>query len=172
MWPGKPIENMTLEEKNKFWHLFRGKCWHEWEAKHYSWDSRYGEVTLYDCKKCKITDGEGKMPYYYKDLSGFQIIKEHMEKELPEVWERYLTMYLNNPPVYPKRRQYNKFTIAHNKTLSLDNILDYLLENTEEWGWEECTEHRVGWPDKCKCRGTRKVKHPALLFAESLKEEE
>jgi hypothetical protein len=148
------IKDMTNEQKSHFWALFTNDH----------------PIISYD------VNGEGSlsMRNYYADLSGFQIVKEYMESKWPMLWERYLDDCFTTPIA----------SDIFNAQLSLDNLLSFLMENTEMWGWEEC-EYMKEWPrilpnggsaffceKQCKdkpinCNGG-KVKHPALLYAEGL----
>lgn len=114
----------------------------------------------------------------------FFTIKDFMEKEMPEVWNQYL--YETHGNVWLSTKGWKRYDVILNAQLSLDNLLSFLMENTEMWGWEEC-EYMKEWPrilpnggsaffceKQCKdkpinCNGG-KVKHPALLYAESVKE--
>jgi hypothetical protein len=140
------IKDMTNEQKSHFWALFTNDH----------------PIISYD------VNGEGSlsMRNYYADLSGFQIVKEYMESKWPMLWERYLDDCFTTPIA----------SDIFNAQLSLDNLLSFLMENTEMWGWKECPNY--GHKNYCKlvclihgnCRINGKVKHPALLYAESVKE--
>ena len=120
------------KDKNKFWTLFVGK---EWDI----------NVVDFHTGMHLITH-----PDFYHDLSGFQIVKEHIEKEMNTVWEDYIWHVLDDGLL--------RLQDQVNQLLSLDNLLDYLLENTEKWGYTfGITEKTV-------------EKHPALLFAEGKEE--
>ena len=170
------IEKWTLEEKNKFFTLLMGKCWHDFPLIEDGFDADYH--SLWRCPQCNVKLG-AQLPYYdrhdfYHDLSGFQIIKDFMEKNLPKVWEDYLESFF-----LPRTRTY---TDTFSEQLSLDNLLNYLLEHKEEWAY---TEKRVcEYKDNCGgpcvelmttvnmyCKdGIICEKHPALLFAEGKEE--
>jgi len=165
------IEKWTLEEKNKFFTLLMGKCWHDFPLIEDGFDADYH--SLWRCPQCNVKLG-AQLPYYdrhdfYHDLSGFQIIKDFMEKNLPKVWEDYLESFF-----LPRTRTY---TDTFSEQLSLDNLLDYLLEH-KEWGWVGCP--KCGGDKQIRgvfdiydcpvCNSNGKVKHPALLFAEGKEE--
>jgi len=166
--------NWTLEEKNKFFTLLMGKCWHRLEhiktAKRTSSGKRYP----FEYDKCIYCGKSNSNPDYYSDLSGFQIVKEYMEKEMNTVWEDYIWHVLDDGLL--------RLQDQVNQLLSLDNLLDYLLQNKEEWAY---TEKRVcEYKDNCGgpcvelmttvnmyCKdGIICEKHPALLFAEGKEE--
>jgi hypothetical protein len=176
------IEKMTLEQKNKFFTLLIGKCWHEWKP--YEMDNYHFDKI--QCSICGVIINSSYSPPpwdFYASLSGFQIIKEHMEKEFPEVWEEYLE-WCRLTCTFPAYKVVSQHTIIFNKQLDLTNLITYLLENTEGWGWVMCPDYNPPrdsdwwfgcWNSSnkqkaCDC-DNGKVKHQALLFAESLKEE-
>lgn len=142
------IKDMTNEQKSHFWALFTNDH----------------PIISYD------VNGEGSlsMRNYYADLSGFQIVKEYMESKWPMLWERYLDDCFTTPIA----------SDIFNAQLSLDNLLTYLMEHTDRWGWKECPYCFDGQIDNidnfepCSyCNGTGKVKTDALVYMESLKEE-
>jgi len=165
-----------MREKNTFFTLLMGKEWHEWKP-----EQEYDMIaTTFKCTICNKevkTDDLGQYLNidFYRDLSGFQIIKEYMEKNLPEVWEEYLEWANEIIP------DHYTFTQGVNIILSLDNLLTYLLEHKEEWGWVGCPDLEIttdlgkqvcaNWTEYCAhCEVLGKVKSPALLFAEGKEE--
>lgn len=141
MWNGKPISEWTLDEKNHF-------------------------LTLLICAEWDLREKIDEFhwwhghPNYYHDLSGFQTVKDFMESQMAETWEKYLvaTEYRiifengDNPCAVE----------LLNAWLSLDNLITYLLDN-QEWALFEYTDYQTG--------EARQGKHPALTWAEGLKEE-
>jgi hypothetical protein len=174
------IEKMTLEQKNKFFTLLIGKCWHEWKP--YEMDNYHFDKI--QCSICGVIINSSYSPPpwdFYASLSGFQIIKEHMEKEFPEVWEEYLE-WCRLTCTFPAYKVVSQHTIIFNKQLNLTNLITYLLDNQEWWAWKECpactgngdiSENSIRWGvDKItcpECHGAGKIKHPALLYAEGVK---
>jgi len=145
----KPIAKCPLEEKNHFLTLLIGKCWHEWESRWHYWQCR-------KCKKRK-TYGLSIVPFdYYRDLSGFQIVKEYMETHMPKVWSKYLD-HQNKVEAY----KFGSLKGLLNAILNLDNFIAYLLEHTE-WAYFDYPDYQTG--------EARQGKHPALLFAEGKEE--
>jgi len=170
----KPITQWTLEERNHFLTLLMGKCWHEWE------EHREMGSYWYQCKLCGVSDSINMN--FYADLSRFEIIKSFMEKELPEVWERYLGKHHEKAYYACLYNEDKPFTKGFDAQLDLTNLIIFLLDNQEGWAWKECTactgngdisENSIRWGvDKItcpECQGAGKVKHPALLFAEGVK---
>lgn len=179
------IEKMTLEQKNKFFTLLIGKCWHEW-----SWTLEGQIAKCWLCGQLRNFNHSYKSeqtaqltfsnPDYYASLSGFQVIKEHMEKELPLMWACYHWWCLKER--LPETLEDIEIILLgdliqmNKRFLDLDNLLAYLLQNTDGWGWKICPTclgtPRVEWSNNVcpRCNGTGKVKHPALLYAESVKE--
>lgn len=110
--------------------------------------------------------------YKEDDKTVFEIpivVRKFMEKEMPEVWDEYLLKTLD---------EYEFDSAILNDVLSLDNLLTYLMEHTDRWGWKECPYCFDGQIDNidnfepCSyCNGTGKVKTDALVYMESLKEE-
>ncbi len=176
----------TLEEKNKFLTLLMGKCWHE--IRHILDAGKPAiavDGTEYICGICKeryISRPKKRIhPNYYLNLSGFQIVKEWAEKEMPEVWNDYLKFYLMFGRVFlafESSFEKHWYTKRLNHVLSLDNFISFLLQNTEAWAYKECWQVN-GWScnrtDACVCTSNgeggegSKIKSPALLFAEGLK---
>ncbi len=165
------VSDWPLEDKNKFWHKFMGKCWHISDDEGFG----YGE----HCKLCGLDTWDETTKTFYMveslrfDMSkqeSFQIVKDFMEKEMPEVWRKHLD-HEQKLVAY----RFGGIDDLLNAWLSLDNLLAYLLQNTERWGWVECPECKGKKFIKgmlCnKCDGDKVVKSPALLFAEGLKEE-
>ncbi|MEN6321719.1 MAG: hypothetical protein ABFD82_23595, partial [Syntrophaceae bacterium] len=112
---------------NKFLTLFMGECWHVFKKK-----------LDYDlCKLCGYRRSASWQEQYPDHLSNPLPVIRWMEKEMPEVWEKYLALYMSNPPIYPSKREYNRFTIALNKTFDLSNLVTYLVQNPS-WGEKEC----------------------------------
>ena len=153
MWQGKPIASWTLEEKNHFLTLLMGE---EWDLR-----EKLDDFHWYHYH-----------PNYFTD-SGFFPVMRYMEKELPEVWE----LYLNDI----KRKVAYRFIGMRkllNAWLDLTYFVEFLLNNKEEWAWKKCDCEKFNGIKKgqplanChKCNGLGKVKHPALVYSESLKEE-
>ena len=170
MWNGKPVAEWTLDEKNHFLTLLIGKCWHG----KYTTD---GYSSWKQCLACKeILPRYYSNPDYYHDLSGFQTVKDFMESQMAETWEKHLLFVASNVNTECKKRLQYKlyFTKVFNAQLSLDNLITYLLNGTE-WAWKECPCPPEFQGDKeivriCPyCGDLGKVKHPALTWAEELK---
>lgn len=155
MWEGKPINKWTSEEKNHFLTLLIGECWHEWkyegQCKHCGASHWYGGASY--LQECAWAKNEN----YLSNLYGFQSVKSFMERELPKVWDDYLEYtskqvfddWGQNGSMFDNRLLYIEIL---NKWLFLDNLIQYQLDNREEWVWCDAP-------------------HPALVYAESLKEE-
>jgi len=173
------IEELTSEQKNTFWDKLIGNHRHEWKITPClgKWKCDCGEVFY-----SKLIPPDRYPNFdYYRNLSGFQTIKEWMEKEMAEVWECYLRWCYDYSP---HEGSIWDLTPVLNSILSLDNLLTYLLqpEVVKEWEYMggkceisacptlstidmifTCSKY-----DKGICSG--KVKHPALLFAEGKEE--
>ena len=110
--------------------------------------------------------------WYCTPSEQFFIAKDFMEKKMPKVWEDYLDLLHNMNNFNPDSNSDFPYTFGFNNQLTLDNLLTYLLENTEMWGYEKCPEcyNFLCTPDCPICKGTLKVKSPALLFAEGKEE--
>lgn len=78
----------------------------------------------------------------------FSEAKEYMEKEQAELWEHY---------IFESFSVNASETEGLNRVLDLSNLITFLLEHREEWGWVE---------EYSPPMNMEKVKHPALLFAE------
>jgi hypothetical protein len=102
--------------------------------------------------------------YYFHTDSGFFAVKSFMEKELPDVWEGYLSDTVQREFYYDG---YDRYTTTFNAQLNLTNLITFLLDNQEGWAWKECTAC-TGKDKPINCNGG-KIKHPALLFAEGVK---
>lgn len=149
MWQGKPVSEWTPLEGVRFFELLMN-------------DKYVLSTALYE---------------------EFFTVKSFMEKELPVVWEEYLE-WCRLTCTFPAYKVVSQHTIIFNKQLDLTNLITYLLENTEGWGWVMCPDYNPPrdsdwwfgcWNSSnkqkaCDC-DNGKVKHQALLFAESLKEE-
>lgn len=112
--------------------------------------------------------------YYFHTDHGFQTVKDFMESQMAETWEKHLLFVASNVNTECKKRLQYKlyFTKVFNAQLSLDNLITFLLDN-QEWAWKECPICSNN-PDGiihscCKCDGTGQIKHPALTWAEGLK---
>ena len=184
----KPVSEWTEEEKNHFLTLLMGECWHEWEEHK---DVGLRKSGWYQCKcgaehRSPLIPPDLPYPNHFTD-SGFAPIKSFMEKELPEVWEKYVSHYMITyntfPDDLPSDIEETIFTRMLNKTLDLTNLITFLLDNQEGWAWIECEAkivcnmpqspeiqplHQFCHMDKEACAG--KVKHPAIIYSESLKE--
>jgi hypothetical protein len=163
MWQGKPVSEWTEWEKSQFLHLLREKCWHEKDL-----DISLPTDTIFICKHCK----KFIEPFNYFTDSGFFPVKRFMEQSLPEVWEGYLETYIAdmNDPLFC-----SKFV---NWFIDLTNLVTFLIEHREEWGWIECPncngQLAKSLQPKCvTCFNIGKVKHPerykAIEFAEGVK---
>ncbi len=177
MWNGKPVEKWTLEEKNTFYDALTGNHRHKGIV------YPDGQVSIYKCA-CMVHQSIEPLEClnydYYEDLSGFQTVKDFMESQMAETWEKHLLFVASNVNTECKKRLQYKlyFTKVFNAQLSLDNLITFLLDNTG-WAWKECPG--TGYIRGCnypKCIKTEsqyckngKVKHPALTWAEGLKEE-
>ena len=115
----------------------------------------------------------------YNSIIGFWQVKTYLEKNKAKLWEDYLYQVNNG---WGKTFSYTKWI---NDILNLDNLILFLLDNVEEWGWVECERcngkgyeirpHMVdrtttyNYQDTCPtCNGTGKLKHPALVYAARL----
>lgn len=102
----------------------------------------------------------------------FFLIKEYMERNMPEVWEDYLSLVFELPLS-------QKDTL--NYILDLNNLVTYLSEYQEEWGFKECADwmNEEISPACCNnCEYEKKgltvhmasygcfIKHPALVYLE------
>lgn len=176
----KPIAELTEQEKAHFFTLFIGECWHEWEWKNELFSG------FYECKcgeQVFVKYADGHQPKNIEPT--FSDIKAFMEKERSELWEEYLdscaisvTKADSESPIGFDIR----WTDMLQNILNLDNLLSFLWENREEWGWKECSECKgIGHsayidlvsgetkPLGCEtCNGTGRVKHPAYIYLESL----
>jgi len=158
------------ERENKFLTLLMGKCWHEWE-KHFS------GIYYWTCKHCGLEAPQLKLnpdlPPPNPDFStpeGFFEAKEYMESHMPEMWIKYLA-YINKITAYKfgGLRQFLK------DVLNLSNLVAFLIQHKEEWGWVECpdckgtgrslTKRPDPYPFVCEtCHMKQgKIKHPALV---------
>jgi hypothetical protein len=176
MWQGKPVREWTEEEKNHFLTLLMGQCWHQAHC--------YEEGECYKCglnvtgEEFGSTDIEDYRPNYFTD-SGFEPIRRYMEQSLPEVWEGYLNHCRNIQfkIYYLSGKEDYSETNIFNVQLDLTNLIAYLLDNQEGWAWEECPcppefKGDIEVDRICPyCNGLGKVKHPTLIYSESLKEE-
>lgn len=158
MWTNKPVNEWAEEEKNHFLTSLMGKCWHKWE-----WTLE-GLIA-----KCNICGEFRNFNHVYKSErtaqltfpnadyftdSGFAPVKRFMEEELPKVWEDYLLDYTAAAIVQKwaiRQVEGNEFSLVLNAQINLSNLIQYLLDNQEEWVWCDAP-------------------HPALIYAESLKE--
>jgi hypothetical protein len=167
MWNGKSVDKWTLEEKNHFLTLLMGKCWHDQRP------------FSYVCHKC--SSSKPNIDFYH-DLSGFQTVKDFIESQMAETWEKYLRWCYDY-----SEHEGSIWDLAPvlNAILSLDNLITFLLEN-QEWAWKECPScngktivgittdiYHGGINIYCGYCVAGKVKHPerykALEFAEGLK---
>lgn len=95
----------------------------------------------------------------------------YMEKEMPEVWERYLDKMIEK--ISFCHVSANKICIEIFKAqLDLNNFILYLSEN-REWGVKECEQCKgygergiTHWHTCEVCNGTGIIKHPALIYLE------
>jgi len=161
MWTDKPVADWTEEEKNHFLTLLMGKEWH-------------------DAHKERIYPGQPMQfiyPISYLNNEGFFTVKSFMEQSLLVVWEGYV----DEEFILFRYDKKEAFTCLNN-VLDLSNLITFLLDNQKGWAWKECpkcfngicTKHKSdpSANDKCDyCKGYGKVKHPALLYSESLKGE-
>jgi len=108
--------------------------------------------------KLKGREIEGLANYF--GTAGFFSIQNFMERELPEVWNQYL--YETHGNVWLSTKGWKRYDVILNAMLDLDNLLAFLLEHTE-WAYFDYPDPQTG--------EARQGKHPALLFAEGLKEE-
>jgi hypothetical protein len=105
-------------------------------------------------------------------ISKFRNVKEYMERNMPEVWEDYLSLVFELPLS-------QKDTL--NYILDLNNLVTYLSEYQEEWGFKECADwmNEEISPACCdNCEYEKKgltvhmasygcfIKHPALVYLE------
>jgi hypothetical protein len=94
-------------------------------------------------------------------------VVDFMEKELPELWNEYLTFSCCVMSC-------GKCTERLNQQLDPFNLVDYLSkypEERERWGMTECPGIIVGCDDYVvqtykECNGTGKIKTPALKWLE------
>lgn len=144
--------DMTMNE-NKFLTLFMGECWHEWNIvtlpPEDEEDPYYEDV--YKCKICgREVNIERLLPAPKDRLSNPLPVIRWMEKEMPEVWEKYLKEIF----AYKGNTGF-ELPAKLNKALDLSNLVNYLSEH-REWGDKECPEG--------------KIKHPALVYMEECDE--
>jgi hypothetical protein len=141
---------------NKFLTLLMGKCWHE-----------------PDIKSQTYVDDLYKEDWQNPDqLSNPLSVIQWMERNMPEVWEDYLSLVFELPLS-------QKDTL--NYILDLNNLVTYLSEYQEEWGFKECADwmNEEISPACCNnCEYEKKgltvhmasygcfIKHPALVYLE------
>lgn len=151
MWQGKPVRGWKEAQAIKFFYLLTG------------------EEFIWHC-----TNAEK-----------FFMVKSFMEKELPEVWACYHWWCLKERlPEFLSGETYNDMEIVllgdliqmNKRFLDLTNLIIFLLDN-QGWAWKECDCEKFNGIKKGQplthchnCNGTGKVKHPALIYSESLKE--
>lgn len=109
---------------------------------------------------------------FYSKWDYFFMVKDFMEKEMPEVWNQYL--YETHGNVWLSTKGWKRYDVILNAQLSLTNLITYLLDNQEWWAWKPC-----GGILPCAMEPVRlelhcvgcevAVKHPALLYAEGVK---
>ena len=110
--------------------------------------------------------------FVFSSISKFRNVKEYMERNMPEVWEDYLSLVFELPLS-------QKDTL--NYILDLNNLVTYLSEYQEEWGFKECADwmNEEISPACCdNCEYEKKgltvhmasygcfIKHPALVYLE------
>ena len=180
MWQGKPVSEWTEEEKNDFLALLIDEEDHsnEWWCEKCQMYVDGIRVTYAECHEvCGYPVIAKDTTDYFTD-SGFFPIMRFMEKELPEVWDDYLEYtskqifddWGQNGSMFDKRLLYIEI---FNKQLDLSNLITYLIEHREEWGWKEMNEDKcehcepMARPFHCedsfRCEGG-KVKHSTLVW--------
>lgn len=96
-------------------------------------------------------------------ISKFWYVKEYMERNMPEVWDKYLNW------CYQKDNDYPSLTHVLNAQLDPNNLVTYLSEH-REWGEISCSQFGSRYCmiecDDEKCEGTSYIKHPALVYLE------
>lgn len=115
---------------NKFLTLLMGEKWYEWS-----------EIQYHGC------DFNPNHP-----SNPLPVIR-WMEKEMPEVWEKYLKEIF----AYKGNTGF-ELPAKLNKALDLSNLITYLSKN-REWGYFEYPDYQTG--------EAMQGKHPALIYLES-----
>lgn len=115
-------------------------------------------------------------------IDKFWYVKKYMEKEMPEVWEEYCihianeihNIWLTGGEKYTASRRLHA-------QIDLNNLVTYLSEYQEEWGFKECADwmNEEISPACCNnCEYEKKgltvhmasygcfIKHPALVYLE------
>jgi hypothetical protein len=107
------------------------------------------------CDKCdKYVDGwllSGPVETIYKIKAQFSAFtpddiwqwKSYMKKEMPGEWERHLSI---------EWTKYQTETESFNAQHDPHNLVRYLYDNLEDWGYEECEHYAVncGGSNACK----------------------
>ena len=176
------IKQMTQEQKCKFLTLVIGKCWH---------DIKSIFAMNRKCQKCKkviyfeycegeecygsLMDAPFNMNYFTP--SGFWEVWEWAKEQ--NWWGNFVWVFLLSQDIG---------NVINYRTFS-DTLAQFLIESKGEWGWVECKEYKcelgekiiiscpqnirtaLNWElHKGRCNG--KLKHPALLYLESLEKGE
>lgn len=115
---------MNQQAINKFLcEKVKGECWHKLEEESYPWDSRYGQVTFYRCKKCRVTRNK-KDPLDYSSDSEYLPFLHWCQEQ--EWWKKFT------------RETFAFVSMMGSKTIGF--ILDPLkmLSAIAKWhGWKE-----------------------------------
>lgn len=168
------ISDWTRKETNHFLTLFIGKYWHEpdpMQSIHCHIGCSCGDCfSGYDAK-----EQLGKHCKNNNPKTNFFIIKSFMEKQWPELWEKYLQDVANDLffHVWDNAPKVG-LTLFLTAVLDLSNLVAFLLEpeQIEVWGYITCKKECPGCTDICWeiiCGRDGKVKHPAIEYAEGLK---
>jgi len=100
----------------------------------------------------------------FSTISGFEKVWRYVEKEHPGLWKDYCCIQAGDSHGIAWLTFYN--------TINLDNLLTFLEQNKDEWGWEECPLCCPPiYDDDCskyECDGIGKIRHPALRYLEEL----
>jgi hypothetical protein len=139
------MKNLSDEKVSEAIAAVMGMCWHDFVH------------TNYLCKKCnKIFDPPKQFNAFTPD--GVFAWKGYMEKEMSEVWEEYLDrmIYCDD---------YALITTAHaiKEIFYPLNLVQYLFDNLDGWGYRECPGAKDCQLVKCaypdvSCQGNGKTR--------------
>jgi hypothetical protein len=138
-----------------------GICLHEWIN-----SEDPDEWTTVVCEKCKMESHRLDDLYGVNQFSAFAPggiwqWKSYMEREMPTVWR----MYCENT-YFVKENTFIDQIVS--SILNPRNLVEYLYDNLDRWGWEECPDKNYGdgicitdsmldCPVEGGCHGTGKV---------------
>jgi hypothetical protein len=139
--------NLSDEKVSEAIAAVMGVCWHEMKSSGWKNDQ-------YLCAKCE--------KFYTAQFSAFTpdgifAWKSYMEKEMAKVWDDYIFSYMTEPivkvvdgtlpisSIKPNRERLNDM-------LNPSNLVRYLYDNLDSWGYEECEHYAVncGGSNACK----------------------